>query len=398
MTTFPHTTAHRTHRRLAILGSTGSIGQSTLRVIDDHPGAFQVVAIAAHSSIDDLEAQFHKYMPAFIGVVDETAGRRLKEKLKDESVEVVIGQRDLVSLAGLSGVDLVLNAVVGAAGLQASLEAVRSGKLLALANKESLVAGGPLFPSLMERSGSVILPVDSEHSAIWQALRAGNKEEVAKIILTASGGPFRDYPVEKFGDITVEQALAHPTWKMGAKITIDSATMVNKGLEVIEAVMLFDVPPSDIQVVIHPQSVIHSMVEYRDSSVIAQMSMPDMCLPIAYALFWPERPASPHGRIDWNQLTQLTFEQPDYRRFPGLKLAQEVAGIGGTAPAVFNAANEVAVASFLESGIRFTTIADTIKEAVESVPVNTRPTLDDILDADRQAREVARKFTESKAC
>lgn len=384
-------------RSIAILGSTGSIGQSTFKVIDDHPGAFDIVAIAAHKSVDQLEKQYRKYRPSFVGVVDEQSGAQLRHRLKNEKVEVVVGQADVVELAGLGAVDLVLNAIVGAAGLRASLEAVRRGKFLALANKESLVTGGPLFPDLVKKSGAHILPVDSEHSAIWQALRSGSEKEVRKIVLTASGGPFRELPADQFADITVEQALNHPTWKMGAKITIDSATMVNKGLEVLEAVVLFDTAPSKIQVVIHPQSVVHSMVEFIDSSVIAQLSMPDMCLPIVYALFWPERTASAFGRIDWNQLRELTFEKPDFARFPGLKLAFETAEAGATAPAVYNAANEVAVEAFLNRRIGFPAIAETISRTVDKLPVVNNPSLDDILGADQDARRVAREVTEKHA-
>ncbi|RME29242.1 MAG: 1-deoxy-D-xylulose-5-phosphate reductoisomerase, partial [Candidatus Zixiibacteriota bacterium] len=260
--------------------------------------------------------------------------------------------------------------------------------------KESLVAGGPLFKSVLARSEGKLLPIDSEHSAIWQATRCGHPCEVRKILLTSSGGPFRTWPKEKFREITVEAALNHPTWKMGPKITIDSATLANKGLEVIEAVYLFEVAPEQIEVVIHPQSVIHSMVEFTDSSTIAQLSLPDMRLPITYALFFPERVESDFGRIDWQELSSLTFEAPDMDRFPALRLAYQAVRTGGTAPAVYNAANEVAVAGFLEGVVSFTSISDIIADTLDELVQVTNPELDDILEADRKARDIARRVLE----
>jgi 1-deoxy-D-xylulose-5-phosphate reductoisomerase len=385
-------------RDIAILGSTGSIGQSTLDVVRAHPGAFRIHALAGHSNTVDLEKQYREFKPRYLCVVDPDAAVELQNKLSGEPVEVLAGEKDLVELAALEDVDLVLNAVVGAAGLRASLAAVKAGKWLALANKESLVAGGPLFAGICKETDARILPVDSEHSAVWQALNAGKREQIRSIILTASGGPFRELPKEKFKDITLEQALAHPTWNMGPKITIDSATLVNKGLEIIEAVVLFDVPVPKIKVVIHPQSVIHSMVEFVDSSVIAQLSNPDMRLPIAYALFWPERVESDFGRIDWTDMKDLTFETPDYERFPALKLAFEVAERGGTAPAVFNAANEIAVEAFLNKDIGFAEIVNIIRETVESVEVVDRPDIQAVLAADQQARVTAREVLERVLC
>lgn len=385
-------------RNIVILGSTGSIGKSTLEVIDDNPGCFHVRALAAFSNFELLVKQYKKYRPEYLCLVDRQAGQTLQGMLKGESVKILIGQEAMVQLAGLDSVDIVLNAVVGSAGLLASLEAIKHGRKLALANKESLVAGGPLFDNICNQNEGTILPVDSEHSAIWQALRCGDRSEVSKILLTASGGPFRSLPVDQFEKITVEQALKHPTWKMGTKITIDSATLANKGLEVLEAVGLFGLTPDQIEVVVHPQSVIHSMVEYRDSSVIAQLSQPDMKLPIVYALFWPERVESSFGRIEWSELKQLTFEPPDYQKFPALKLAFEVAAAGGTTPAVYNAANEVAVEAFLNRAIGFTDIADTIKRTVESIDNIEKPQLEDILEADRNARGVARQMMEKTKC
>ena len=379
-------------RDIVLLGSTGSIGRSTLEVVAKHRERFNIRALAAHSNIELLAQQCREFLPDVVCIVDKTRAAQLETNLKDLSISVVAGENELVNFASLTGADLIINAVVGAAGLLASLTAVECGKCLALANKESLVAGGPLFPPLAQKSGATILPIDSEHSAIWQALGTGKKEELRKIIITASGGPF---PLEKFDDITPEQALKHPTWQMGRKITIDSATLANKGLEVIEAVALFQVPVEKIEVVIHPQSIVHSMVEFVDSSIIAQLSSPDMRLPITYALFWPQRVESEFGRLEMSRLNMLTFEPPDLKRFEALKIAFEVAATGGTAPAVFNAANEVAVSAFLDGEIGFTQIARIIKEAVDKIKVVSTPTLDDILEADDMARKTATRIADS---
>ena len=381
-------------RNLVILGSTGSIGRSTLDVVAGHPGKFRLRALAAHSNVSMLRDQYKRFRPEYLCLADLSAGERLASELKDEPVRVVVGEDELVNLATLPEVDLVVNAVVGAAGLRVSVETVKQGRNLALANKESLVAGGPLFAGLCEKNGARILPIDSEHSAIWQVLSAGKESEVKTIILTSSGGPFRTLPAEQFENISVDQALSHPTWKMGPKISIDSATLVNKGLEVIEAVALFSMPVEMVKVVIHPESIIHSMVEFCDSSVIAQLSKPDMRLPITYALFWPDRVESDFGRIDWSELKSLTFEEPDFTRFPALGLAFEVAGRGGTSPAVYNAANEIAVQAFLDGVVKFIEITDIIKNTVETVDVVMNPDLDDILTADRRAREIARQTME----
>jgi len=387
-----------TPRQIVILGSTGSIGCATLDVVRSHPGRLCVVALAAHHNAELLERQWREFRPKYLCLLDTSAAHTLRDRLRGEPVEVLDGEPGLLRLAAHDEADIVVNAVVGAAGLRASLETVKGGCMLALANKESLVAGGPLFRDLCDRTSARILPIDSEHSAVWQALSAGKREEVRAVILTASGGPFRQWPRGRFDEITVEQALAHPTWRMGAKITIDSATLVNKGLEVLEAVTLFDFPPEQIKVVIHPQSLIHSMVEYKDSSVLAQMSHPDMRLPITYALFWPERVESTFGRLEWSERRELTFEPPDTGRFPALGIAYEVARRGGTAPALFNAANETAVAAFLNRAVKFPTIVDIIRKVVESVEVVDRPTLGDILEADRRARESARELLEKIAC
>jgi 1-deoxy-D-xylulose-5-phosphate reductoisomerase len=387
-----------TPRRIALLGSTGSIGRSTLDVVRRHPSRFEVIALAAHSNAELIAEQYQQFRPEYVCLVDSNRSRLLAERLKDKPVRVLSGEDDMVQLATLDGADLVVNAVVGAAGLRASLEAVKNGKHLALANKESLVAGGPLFGPLMKKNESKILPIDSEHSAIWQALACGKSDEIRYIILTASGGPFRDYPLDRFAEITPQQALVHPTWKMGPKITIDSATMVNKGLEIIEAMALFSLPTKKVKVVIHPQSIVHSMVEFIDSSIIAQLSNPDMRLPITYALFWPERVESDYGWLDLNKLASLTFDKPDFNRFPALKLAYAVAETGGTAPAVFNAANEVAVDAFLREAVRFTEITDIIKDAVSKIAVVSNPKLDDILQADSEARKIAGERINQSTC
>ncbi len=381
-------------RKLVLLGSTGSIGRSTVDVVRRHPGCFEVIALAAYSSAELLAEQCREFRPQYACIVKEEARRDLVELIGDEPVEVLAGYEDLLRLAALPQADIVLNAVVGAAGLRASVAAIKAGNDLALANKESMVAGGSLFDRLVKKSKAHILPVDSEHSAVWQALNCGRKGELKRIILTSSGGPFRTLPVEKFKDVTVEQALNHPTWNMGPKITVDSSTLANKGLEVIEAVALFQVPPSRISVLVHPQSIVHSMVEFVDSSIIAQLSEPDMRLPITCALFWPDRMASEFGALDLTEAMELTFEPPDFTKFPALRLAFDVAEAGGTAPAVYNAANEIAVEKFLNKRIGYTRIADTITATVDNVNVVSDPTLDDIIEADRAARSAARELIE----
>jgi 1-deoxy-D-xylulose-5-phosphate reductoisomerase len=380
-------------KKIALIGSTGSIGRSTLDVIASHPDRLRVEVLAAHSNVELLSQQFRQFRPSIVAVADASKESELRGLLKSESVSIVCGEEEIIKLAGLSEIETVVNAIVGAAGLRTSLEALRNGKSLALANKESLVAGGPLFAPMVERHGGMILPIDSEHSAVWQCLMAGRKSEVRRIILTASGGPFRTLPLDQFGTITLEQALNHPTWKMGNKITIDSATLANKGLEVIEAAALFGIPADSVSVVIHPQSIVHSMVEFVDSSIMAQMSKPDMRLPINFALFWPERVESDFGRLEMSELSKLTFEPPDYAKFPALRLAFEAAKAGGTAPAVYNAANEIAVQAFVAHSIQFTQIANCIEHALTKVAVVANPGLEQILEADRMAREVVTEMT-----
>ena len=385
-------------KNIVLLGSSGSIGRSTLDVVRRHPTELKVQALAANSNIDLLVEQFHEFRPEYVCLVETKLHRELKERLKNESVQILSGKDEMIELAALKNADIVVNAVVGAAGLLASVETVKHRKILALANKESMVAAGPLLNNLAKKSGARIIPIDSEHSAIFQILESKNISEVKSIILTASGGPFRELPLEKFADITLEQALKHPTWKMGKKITIDSATLVNKGLEIIEAVNLFEMSPNKVKVVIHPQSIIHSMVEFFDSSIMAQLSHPDMRMPITYALFWPERAKSEFGRMDFSKQTNLTFEPPDFNRFPALKLAFAVSQKGGTAPAIFNAANEIAVEAFLNKAISFVDIVRIIEETVAEIDSIDEPNLEDILNADKQARNLAETMTGQTIC
>ncbi len=386
------TREQKKRRNVVILGSTGSIGRSTLEVIESFADRFSVVGLAAKSDVETIMSQALKHRPRFICMSDPAAAEFLRGEQLPDGAEVLAGDEGITRLASLPEVDLVVNAMVGAAGLLASLAAVESGKTLALANKESLVIGGPLFEQAAKRTGARILPIDSEHSAIWQCLAAGRDVEVRRIILTASGGPFRTLSRGDFEKITPEEALNHPTWKMGPKVTVDSATLMNKGLELIEAVWLFSLPPEMISIVVHPQSIVHSMVEYIDSSVVAQMSAPDMKLPISYALFWPERTQSEFGRLDLTKIQSLTFLTPDAERFPALNLAYNAATLGGTAPAALNAANEVAVEAFLLGRISFPRITDIIEGTLARHRVIPKPTLLDILDADRGARATAAQF------
>lgn len=377
-------------KNIVLLGSTGSIGKSTLEVISAHPNSFKVEALSAYSNLELLIEQYEKYRPEYLYIEDKSKAKELTSRLSSESVEILSDQKDLIKLASLESADIIVNAIVGSAGLLASIETIKSGKLLALANKESLVTGGPLFPELIKKHKGKILPVDSEHSAIWQCLTNTKKNEVKKLVITASGGPFRELDKSEFKNITLAQALKHPTWNMGSKVTIDSATMANKALEIMEAVILFSIDSSKIEVVIHPQSIVHSMVEYCDSSIIAQLSSPDMKLPISYALFWPERVGSDYGALDLTEIGKLTFEKPDFEKFLALKLGFQAAKTGETAPAIFNAANEIAVDSFLKEEISFTDIPETIEHCLNNIVVVSNPSLEDILGADKETREMAK--------
>ncbi len=379
-------------KRLVILGSSGSIGISALDVVAKNPERIDIIGLSVHSNIDLLRQQIEKFEPEYVAVSDPDSCRRFKDSFQSDKTVLLDPDIGSEYLAELEQADIVLNAVVGAAGLKASLKTVRAGKRLALANKESMVIGGELINKDAADSGAEIIPVDSEHSAIWQALFSGKKKEVRKILLTGSGGPFRELPLEEFDKITRARALNHPTWNMGPKITVDSATMMNKGLEILEAMHLFRVPVDKIEVVIHPQSIIHSMVEFIDSSIIAQLSSPDMRLPIAYALFFPERIAGDYGYIDLTEIGELNFYKPDFEKFVLLKMAFQIAETGGTAAAVYNAANEIAVEAFLKETIDFRSIPDIIINTVEKHNSVEGPSLEEILAADRWARITAREI------
>lgn len=368
-------------KRVGILGSTGSIGTQTLEVVRGNSD-LKVVALAAGSNVDLMEKQIRKFRPVLCVMWEEAAARDLKERVSDLSVKVLSGMDGLVSMAVLAKMEVLVTAVVGMIGIRPTIAAIEAGKTIALANKETLVTAGHLIMPMAARSGIPILPVDSEHSAIFQSMNGEIKSRADKILLTASGGPFRGRKKEELGDITVEDALKHPNWSMGRKITVDSATLVNKGLEVIEARWLFGMKPEKIQVIVHPQSIIHSMVEYEDGAVMAQLGVPDMKLPIQYALFYPDRRPMEGERIDFYSLGSLTFERPDTETFRGLRLAYDALGAGGSMPTVFNAANEKAVKLFLERKIRFLEIYDLIQGAMENHKVVSYPSVEEILEAE----------------
>ena len=378
-------------KRLAILGSTGSIGQSTLSIVEQFPERYQVATLAAGRNIDEAFAQSVRWRPKLVSLATEELAAQLQARLRESGItgiDVVHGTAGTVACSTRADVDFVVSAIVGVSGLEATHAAILAGKPVGLANKECMVAAGEILTAAAREHQVPILPIDSEHNAVHQCLRVGAHAEVKTIWLTASGGPFRQLPLDQFKSITPEQALKHPTWVMGRRITIDSATMLNKGLEVIEACRLFDVPPSQVRVTVHPQSTVHSMVEYVDGSILAQISVTDMRLPILYALAWPERPAS-SLTFDLAALRHLDFEQPDMERFPCLRLAFEAAAKGGTHCIALNAADEVAVEAFLERRIPFTGIADTIGKVLASTPEAHPATIAEVLAADREARLTA---------
>ena len=381
---------------ITILGATGSIGVNTLDVVSRDPDRFRVVALTAHTDSEALAAQCRQFQPQYAVMADPAAAEQLEQRLRElaPDVQVLAGSEALVEVAGLPEVDYVMAAIVGAAGLLPSLEAARKGKHVLLANKEALVMSGALFMQTVRDNNAVLLPVDSEHNALLQcmpdAYTAGHAPRgVTSITLTASGGPFRETPVSKLAFITPEQACAHPNWEMGRKISVDSATMMNKGLEVIEAGWLFDLPVQSIRVVVHPQSILHSMVEYTDGSVLAQLGNPDMRIPISHALGWPERIVSGAEPLDITAIGQLQFTEPDLERFPCLALAFEAWRTGGTAPAILNAANEVAVQAFLDRELAFTEISRVIARVLEHTDVQDAVSLETVLAADANAREQA---------
>ena len=379
-------------KKIALLGSTGSIGTQTLDVVRHYPNDFQVTALAASSNITRLEEQIREFKPKMAVVFNEAKALELKHNIRDLEVEVLSGMDGLLAAATEESADMVLTAVVGMIGIRPTIAAIEAGKDIALANKETLVTAGHLIMPLAKEKGVKILPVDSEHSAIFQCLQGENRGQIHKILLTASGGPFRGRTLDQMRDIQVEDALKHPNWVMGRKITIDSATMVNKGLEVIEARWLFDVGLDQIQVVVHPESVIHSAVEFEDSAVIAQLGTPDMRLPIQYALFYPDRKPLGGEWLDLFKLGSLHFEQPNLEVFRGLQLAYDALNIGGSMPTVFNAANEMAVAKFLDRKIKFLDIPEIIGEAMKKHTAVKSPSLEEILETEKATYE----FIESR--
>jgi 1-deoxy-D-xylulose-5-phosphate reductoisomerase len=388
---------------VTILGSTGSIGLNTLDVIARHPDRYRVVALTAHQDVERMLVQCQRFRPTLAVMADEQAGRWLAEALSEQGVttEVLCGLRGLEIAAAMPDADYVMAAIVGAAGLLPTLAAARAGKRVLLANKEVLVMAGGLFMQEARSHGAEILPIDSEHNAVFQCLPPDGARDldargVTRILLTASGGPFRTTPLERLASVTPEQACAHPNWDMGRKISVDSATMMNKGLEVIEAHWLFHAPAEKIQVVLHPQSVIHSMVEYTDGSVLAQLGNPDMRTPIAHALAWPDRIESGVGSLDLFQVARLDFEEPDLKRFPCLRLAFEAIEAGGSAPAILNAANEVAVAAFLEKRLPFTAIPEVVEKTLQRLPASQPGTLESLLQLDAEARDMAEQAAQTR--
>jgi 1-deoxy-D-xylulose-5-phosphate reductoisomerase len=378
-------------KKVVLLGSTGSIGTSTVKVAEDLPEQMQLIGLAAGANADLLLEQTRKHKPAFVSINDPAKAKEL-QNLLGKTCEVFCGNEGLLKLATLPEADIVLIAIVGTAGLQPALAAIRAGKDIAVASKEILVMAGEIVMNEARKYGVRVLAVDSEHSAIFQCLDGKPTTSVRKLILTASGGPFRsktDWPKEKFSEITVERALKHPSWVMGRKITIDSATLFNKGLEMIEARWLFDIEMARVGVVVHPQSIVHSMVEFVDGSLIAQLSTPDMCLPIQYALTYPARAASDRVQTNFPKLGTLTFEEPDVERFPAIELARRAGEIGGTLPAVLNAANEVAVEAFVNRKIHFPQITEMVRRVMSAHQVVEHPTLEKILAADAWARREA---------
>ncbi|KJR98668.1 MAG: 1-deoxy-D-xylulose 5-phosphate reductoisomerase [Desulfobulbaceae bacterium BRH_c16a] len=378
---------------IALLGSTGSIGVNVLEVVRQFPERYKIVAMAAGTNMHSLSRQVREFQPDLVSVLDEQRAKELALLLPDGyRTKIVSGVEGNKSVASFPTAEITISAVVGAAGLLPTLAAIDAGKDIGLANKETLVMAGKIVMSAVRDKGVRLLPVDSEHSAIFQALEAGRKKDLKKIILTASGGPFRGMTVDQLRLVTKEQALKHPNWSMGPKISIDSATLMNKGLEVIEARWLFDVAPDAIEVVVHPQSIVHSLVEYQDGSVLAQLGIPDMRIPIAYALSYPERLPLQLRPLQLSQCASLEFLEPDYQCFPALQLAFEALSRGGVIPAVLNAANEVAVAAFLESRIGFPQIAETVSRTMDIVEQGSEESLEDILHADAAARKAASAF------
>jgi 1-deoxy-D-xylulose-5-phosphate reductoisomerase len=380
---------------LTVLGSTGSIGCSTLDIVAHHPERFEIVALTANRNAGLVIEQARKFRPAFVAVVDPEAARTVREALAGEGIEVADGPAALVEAAEYNA-EIVMAGIVGAAGLPSTLAAARRGAKVALANKECLVCAGPLMLEMVRHHKATLLPVDSEHNAIFQVFDNSNREAIRRIILTASGGPFRTSTLQTMQQATPAQAVAHPTWSMGAKISVDSATMMNKGLELIEAHFLFDFPSEQIDVIVHPQSVVHSMVEYVDGSVLAQMGTPDMRTPIAYCLAWPQRIEKPGERLDFSTMNDLSFEAPDMSRFPALRLAREAMQAGGSAPVVLNAANEVAVAEFLAGRVGFMDIPAAVEAVLSSAEIVPLESLELVAQIDQWARSQAASWLQRR--
>ena len=376
-------------KQIAILGSTGSIGTQALQVIEEHPERYEVYALTANNQVDLLIAQARRFMPEAVVIANENHYNTLKDALSDLPIKVYAGMEAICQIVESAPIDIVLTAMVGYAGLKPTMSAIRARKAIALANKETLVVAGELINKLAQEYRTPIIPVDSEHSAVFQCLAGEVGNTIEKVILTASGGPFRTFTYEQLQTVTPQQALKHPNWEMGAKITIDSASMMNKGFEVIEAKWLFGLQPNQIDVVVHPQSIIHSMVQFEDSSIKAQMGLPDMRLPIQYAFSYPDRIHASFDRLDFSKCTNLTFEQPDMKRFRNLALAYEAMHRGGNAPCVINAANEVVVDAFLKEKISFLSMSDIIEQTLEAVSFITTPTYDDYVATDTEARIIA---------
>ncbi len=379
-------------KKIVLLGSTGSIGTQTLEVVSSYSDRLSIVALAAGSNVEKMEQQIREYKPSYAVMWTEEAAAQLRDKVKDTDVKVLAGMDGLIEISSLPEADVVVTAIVGMIGIRPTIAAIKAGKDIALANKETLVTAGHIIMPLAKEHGVSILPVDSEHSAIFQSLNGEPKDKISHILLTASGGPFRGWTREQMANVQVEDALKHPNWAMGRKITIDSATMVNKGLEVIEAGWLFDVTADQIKVVVQPQSIIHSMVEYVDGAVMAQLGVPDMKLPIQYALFYPDRLPMQDNKVDFFALKSITFEEPDPEVFTGLKLAYEAFRVGGSMPTVFNAANEKAVSLFLDRKIRFLEIPELIGASMEQHKVIENPTVEQILETEASCYE----FIESR--
>ncbi len=388
-------------KTLTVLGSTGSIGTNTLDVVRQNRQHYRVYALAAGRNVEVLKSQILQFQPSVVVVATDAARQRLMDRLHPALErplwpELLVGGEALVEVATAPEVDTLVSAIVGVSGLEATYAAVRAGKRVGLANKEVLVSGGRVVMQAVRECGAELIPIDSEHNGAHQCLRAGVRSEVRRLILTASGGPFRNTPKEKLGDVTPEQALNHPTWKMGSRITLDSATMMNKGFEVIEACWLFDLEPCQVEVVVHPQSSVHAMIEYSDGSLLAQVSTTDMRMPIQYALTYPDRWEAPVARMDWKKVRFWEFAPPDFDKFPLLRLAYECQRAGGSQTCTLNAADEIAVEAFLDGRIRFSDLAEVVEETLARFPGAEPRTIDDILETDQASRELARRIVDRR--